>query len=88
MLLALCYAQLVRQSDKAAAVTELHRVYPDFSMERMFSEFGGIQDQPTLAQYLDGARKAGLRECATSEELQKYPKMIHLAGCDARRATN
>jgi len=52
------------------------------------SEQGGIPDQPTFAHYLDGARKAGIRDCATPEELQKYPKMTHLAFCDAKRATN
>ncbi len=57
-------------------------------MERMFSDFGGIEDRPTLAHYLEGARKAGLSECATVAELQKYPKMTHLALCDAKRATN
>ena len=56
--------------------------------ERMLSEFGGIRDEPTLTHYLDGARKAGLRDCATPADLQKYPKMIHLAVCDAKRATN
>ena len=39
------------------------------------SDFGGIPDQPTLALYLDGVRKAGLNECATRAELQKYPKI-------------
>lgn len=40
-----------------------------------------------FAHYLDGARKAGLRECATPEELQKHPKMTHLGVCEAKRAT-
>jgi hypothetical protein len=33
-------------------------------------------------------RKARLNECATQAEVQKYPKMTHLALCDAKRATN
>ena len=84
------YAQLGRQTDAEAvkAKAELLRRYPEFSMERFMSDFGGIPDQPTLALYLDGVRKAGLNECATQAELQKYPKMTHLALCDARRATN
>ncbi len=57
-------------------------------MERFLSDFGAIPHQPTLAHYLDGVRKAGLRECATQAELQKYPKMMHLALCDARRAVD
>jgi TolB-like protein/Tfp pilus assembly protein PilF len=87
LVLAMSYAQLGRQSETVTAVAELRRRYPDFSMERMFSDFGGIEDQATLAHYLEGARKAGLNECATPAELQKYPKMTHLALCDGMRAT-
>jgi predicted Zn-dependent protease len=87
-LLAISDAQLGQQKDAAVAVAELSQHYSDFSMERAFSDFGSIRDQPTLAHYLDGARKAGLRERATPEESQRYPKMIHLALCDAKRATN
>ena len=32
--------------------------------------------------------KAGLRDCASQADLQKYPNMKHLAVCDAKRATN
>jgi tetratricopeptide (TPR) repeat protein len=87
MLLAGSYARLGRQAEAAAAVAELLRLYPDFSMERLFSDFGAIKDQATLAHYMEGARKAGLNECATESDLRKYPKMMHLALCDARRAT-
>jgi tetratricopeptide (TPR) repeat protein len=86
--LVMSYAQLGRQTEAEAAKTELLRRYPEFSWERTLSDFGGIPDQPTLALYLDGARKAGLNECATQAELQKYPKMTHLALCDSKRATN
>jgi tetratricopeptide (TPR) repeat protein len=89
MLLAMSYAQLGRQADAAAALSELLRRFPDCSFERLLMErFRAIKDQPTLAHYLDGARKAGLRDCATPEEQQKYPKMTHLAVSDAKRATN
>jgi hypothetical protein len=81
------YALLGRQAEMDAAKAELLRRYPEFSMERLMSDFGEIPDQPTLALYLDGVRRAGLNECATQAELQKYPKMTHLALCDARRAT-
>jgi tetratricopeptide (TPR) repeat protein len=86
--LVMSYGQLGRQTDAETAKAELLRRYPEFSMERILSHFGGIPDQPTLALYLDGVRKAGLNECATQAELQKYPKMTHLALCDAKRATN
>ena len=88
--LVLCYAQLSQQADAEAvrAKAELLRRYPEFSWERFMSDFGEIPDQPTLALYLDGVRKAGLNECATQGELQKYPNMTHLPLCDARRVTN
>jgi tetratricopeptide (TPR) repeat protein len=86
--LAMSYAQLGRQTDTATAMTELRRRYPDFSMERFLSDFGPIPDKSVREHYMEGTHKAGLRECATAEELQKYPKMTHLAVCDARRATN
>jgi tetratricopeptide (TPR) repeat protein len=86
MLLAGSYARLGRQAEAAAVLADLSRLYPDPSMERLFSDFGGIKDPETLAHYLEGARKAGLSECATEAELRKYPKMTHLALCDARRA--
>jgi hypothetical protein len=90
VVLAMSYAQLGRQDDAAAAKAELLRRYPEFSLERAMSDLTGgpISDQPTLEHYLNGARKAGLNECATEAELQKYPKMTHLAACDAKRATN
>jgi hypothetical protein len=71
-----------------AAKAELLRRYPNFSLERMLNDFGDFPDQPSLAPYLDGVRKAGLNECATPADLQKYPKMTHRASCDANRATN
>jgi hypothetical protein len=89
IVLTLSYAQLGRRTDVAAAVTELLGRFPDFSFERAGSELGApIKHEPTLALYLDGVRKAGLNECATQAELQKYPKMTHMALCDTRRATN
>ena len=87
VVLALSYAQLGRQADTAAATATLLRRYPDFSMERALSDFGAIRDPATLAHYLDGVSKAGLRECADAAELQRYPKMTHLPTCDARRAS-
>jgi hypothetical protein len=87
MLLAMSYAQLGRQADASTAKAELLQRYPDFSLERTLADFGGIPHQPTLALYMDGVRKAGLNDCATEAELKKYPKMTHLALCDARRAT-
>jgi hypothetical protein len=90
VVLVISYAQLGRQTDPEAvkAKAELLQRYPELSLERLLSDIGGIPDQPTLALYLDGVRKAGLNDCATQAELQKYPKMTHLPLCDAKRATN
>jgi tetratricopeptide (TPR) repeat protein len=88
MVLAMSYAQSGRKAEAAAAVADLQRRFPDNSFERIMSDFGLIPDQSTFEHYLDGARKAGLPDCATQAELQKMPKMIHLAVCDAKRATH
>jgi TolB-like protein/class 3 adenylate cyclase/Tfp pilus assembly protein PilF len=66
IVLAMSYAQLGRQKDAAAAKAELLRRYPDFSLERAMSDLTGgpIRDQPTLEHYMNGARKAGLNDCA------------------------
>jgi len=87
-LLATSYAQLRQKKEAAAAMAELSRRFPDASFERMLSEFGAIRDEATLAHYLKGARKAGLRDCASEAEVLKYPKMTHLAFCDTKRATD
>lgn len=87
MVLAMSYEQLGRHAEAEAVSAELSQFFLDCSFERILSEFGGIPDKSVRAEYLDGARKAGLRDCATPEELQKYPKMTHLAACDAKRAT-
>ena len=86
VVLALSYAQLEERAETAASVAALLRRYPDFSMERALSDFGGIRDPATLARYLDGARKAGLHECAGEEELRAHPQMRPLPVCAARRA--
>jgi adenylate cyclase len=88
VLLAISYAQLNRRAEADETKAKLLRRYPEFSMERALSDFGVFKDQPTLDHYLEGARKAGLNECATEAELRKYPKMTHLALCDAKRAAN
>jgi predicted Zn-dependent protease len=49
ILLAMSYSRLGRRAEAAAAVAELSRLYPDFSMERALSDFGAIKDQATLA---------------------------------------
>ena len=84
--LAMSYAQLGQQTDMAEAVTELRRRYPDFSVERMLSDLGPIPDKSMRGHYMEGARKAGLNECATEADLRKYPKMTHLVYCDTQRA--
>jgi TolB-like protein/class 3 adenylate cyclase/Flp pilus assembly protein TadD len=86
--LTMSYAQLNRHAEAEAARAELLRRYPDFSMERALGDFGPIPDKSVRERYMEGTRKAGLPECDTAHELQKYPKMTHLAVCDAKRATN
>jgi adenylate cyclase len=88
VVLILSYAQSGRTKDAEPAIAALARAYPEFSMERLFSDLGGIAHEPTLALYLEGARKAGLHECATQAEVTKDSNMTRLSLCDVRRASD
>jgi adenylate cyclase len=83
--LALSYAQLGRDAEAAAAVTELLRIEPDFSAERHV-ENDVFRDQGVIEHFLDSARKAGVPLCASEEQLAKYPDMKRLEQCEQQRA--
>jgi hypothetical protein len=65
------------------AVDELPSLPPDHR-DRSDSALGEIFSNREILS--EGARKAGLNECATPAELKKYPKMTHLALCNTKRA--
>ena len=58
--LAACYAELGRLEEARAAVAELRRLNPKFSLE-VFKHFLPYKDPAEIEHFLDGMRKAGLK---------------------------
>lgn len=88
MLLAMALGQLGRPAEVEAAKADLRKSYPDFSMERLFSDFGGTDYPPVVSLYIDHLARIGLAGCATPADLRNHPAMKRIALCDAKRAAN
>ena len=54
--------------------------------QRSFSPSGRVDGEHETELVAEGARKAGLRACATAAELKDNPNMIHVKSCDEERA--
>jgi len=83
--LAMSYAQLGREAEAAAAVGEFRRRFPGWSAEKHLSDTGTFANLADLEHYLNDIRKAGVRECMTEEELQKWPMVSRLPSCEQQR---
>jgi len=59
--LAVSYAQLGRLDEARSAAQEVLRVYPEFSVSHVATEFAAA-DPAFLERFLDGLRKAGVPE--------------------------
>jgi adenylate cyclase len=85
MTLPLVYAQLGKEMKAETAAVALLEQEPEYSAEWWLSVMGPYAGQPELDLFLDSNRKAKLPICATDAQLAKYPDMMHLSECDARR---
>jgi adenylate cyclase len=81
----LIYAELGRQTEAAAAVSELLNRDADYSAESWLSNVGAFARDIELNLFLDGHRKAGLPVCATEAQLTKYRDMTRLPLCEQQR---
>ena len=61
MVLAIAFAELEREQEAYAAVENLLRIDPKYSL-RTFSEFQPFRDADVLDRHVEGLRKAGLPE--------------------------
>ena len=82
---AMAYASLGRDADAAASTAKVKRLDPSWNAERYLSEAGGYVEQ-AAELFVEGARKAGLSDCVSPEELAAKPNLIHVRSCDERRA--
>jgi TolB-like protein/class 3 adenylate cyclase/tetratricopeptide (TPR) repeat protein len=84
----LCYAQLDRDEEAAAAVTKLRERDPEYSAEKFLSDNGTYAREVELNLFLDSHEKARLPICATEAQLAKNPETKRLEQCEEHRAKN
>jgi hypothetical protein len=84
--LAMASASLDRTDEAAQATKALLEMDPQWSAERLLTNFGSLSGDVELARLTTGARKAGLRLCLSKEELTSLPTAIHIKDCDEQRA--
>jgi TolB-like protein/class 3 adenylate cyclase/Tfp pilus assembly protein PilF len=84
--LAVTLAQLGRNDAASEAARRVLELDPDWSAERRMSDFGKFARDQERLLFADGARKAGLPVCATAAQLQQWPQMTRLLGCEQERA--
>lgn len=83
--LAMIHGYLKQPDEAKKAAAAVLEEDPAWTAERFLTKWsiGGQREAELVAE---GARKAGLRACATAEELRESPNMIHVKSCDEERA--
>lgn len=84
--LAMDAAYLGRTDEAAQAKQALLKLDPEWSAERLLSNFGNLSGTAELERLTTGATKAGLQLCMSKAEVASRPDAIHLKSCDADRA--
>ena len=79
-------AELGRGQDAAATVETLRQKYPNASYEYMLNNGLTFAREEDQAKTLAGIRKAGIRLCASADELAGIASPRRLPECDAERA--
>lgn len=67
-------------------MSELRRRFPEVSFEYLLNNGWTFERQRDADAILASARKAGVRVCATGEELRPFPSPRSLPECEAERA--
>ena len=80
-------AELGREREAAETVAQMRQLYPEVSLEWLINGLSGFdRREEEERQILASAKKAGVRACATEEELQPFPSPRRLPECEAERA--
>ena len=74
-------AELGRGEAAAEAVTELRRLYPEVSFEYLMNTGFIFEREQEQRQILASADRAGVRVCATEQELQEFAPARRLLEC-------
>jgi TolB-like protein/DNA-binding winged helix-turn-helix (wHTH) protein/tetratricopeptide (TPR) repeat protein len=86
--LAMDAAYLGKSEEAAKAKQALLAIDPEWSAERLLSNFGNMSGDEELERLTSGAAKAGLRICMPMSEVAAKPDAIHLKSCDLERSKN
>ena len=79
-------AELGGAEAATAAVEELRQRYPEVSFENLMNTGWIFERKQEEERILASARKAGVRICATDEELKSFASPRRLPECDAEQA--
>ena len=82
--LAAASAMMDHAATAQAAATELARLDPNFSVERLFSDGGGFPEK-TAALFVEAAGKAGITACVPADKVSSFPNLVRLRKCDEER---
>jgi tetratricopeptide (TPR) repeat protein len=83
--LAMAYAYMGRTGDAETAAANVMRLDPTWVAERYLSGYGGFAEKEAEL-FVNGARKAGLRDCVPADKLKDMPNLIRVESCDQQRA--
>jgi TolB-like protein/class 3 adenylate cyclase len=83
--LAILYGYLNQPEDAKKAVVVVLKEDPEWTAEKFLTKWG-IYGEYETELFAEGARKAGLRACATAAELKGNPNTIRVKSCDEERA--
>ncbi len=84
--LALDAAFLGKTDEAAKAKQMLRDLDPEWSAERLLSNFGNVSGEKELERLISGVAKAGLQLCMSKAEANAKPSAVHIKACDAERA--
>jgi class 3 adenylate cyclase/TolB-like protein/cytochrome c-type biogenesis protein CcmH/NrfG len=84
--LAMINAQLSRVDDASAAAKKVVLKNPDWSAEYLVGTIGGVARENESNLLLESAKKAGLADCMTVEQVRRYPEIKQLKACALHRA--
>lgn len=83
--LSMAYAYLGQTKEAETAAASIRQRDPNWNAERYLSEAGGYPDREA-GLFVAGARKAGLPDCVSTNELKDNANLIRVKSCDEQRA--
>ena len=83
--LAMLHGHLNQPDEAKKAAAAVLQDDPAWTAEKFLTKWS-IHGERETELVAEGARKAGLRACATAAELKDNPNLIHVKSCDEERA--